>query len=904
GPSRFGECMLLASKPEVPPLQVRHVERHMLPDVPGERPGRIMIAWTTNRPAECSLHYQIAGPEAYFEEGTLDEGAGAVNNHAIILPASLRASRYRFRIDATEPLSAYHEARTVSSEPFDVAMRGRAPVTLQPAPGSAALTVAEDSGRERGGWPVTSGIPFARGALADAARCRLLDANGRDVPAQFEPLAYWPDGSVQWLLADFAADTRAGGETKYTLEYNAAPGEPETTLRVAETAAAVVVDTGAARFTLPRDRFAPFRQVRVGDREATGGDGGGFELTNAEGKRFRTDLVAPEQVVVEAAGPLRATVKVTGRFAAQDGSTYMRYLCRLHFYAGKPWARVVFSIDNDVLQPRMNLIGSARLRIPISLAGGRCLVGGDDGAVTEVALRAPIRLLQDYDNRYRITGAPGPVEGRRASGFVVARGNAGAALVAVRDFWQLYPKGLGVTPDGLDVELLPPLPADQYSSAEDKELLTQLYFWCDAGNYKLSSGVRLTTELFLDFAPPAGAEAQEAAHFQHPLFAACTPDWYCDTGVFGTMLPRRKGDFDVYEQGLDKALDAFLKRREDVREYGFMNYGDWYGERKWNWGNIEYDTQYALAMNFARTGDLGMLWRAEEAEWHNADVDTVHYHAGENQVGSVHVHCLGHTGGYFPAGWKDMSSGFAFGSTTHSHTWAEGHFALGMLLGERRYLDTGHLIANQIARYRTTNFNFNSERDAGWPLIACLGAYRFTGNPFYLNAARIMVQRAVQKQRPETGQWGHYIGECRRYEHSPPHWGTKPFMTGVLLHGLRQYDLIEPSDAVKQAIRRNCDFLWDKCYIGKDQGFIYAQCAQYWDKGSTWTISLVGDGLAYGVRLDPERTHEPLLREAAAAHYHRSPVGSFGKSFTQGTCFMPALLYDLTQLGITELPPP
>ncbi|MGD8240879.1 MAG: hypothetical protein PVH68_20175, partial [Armatimonadota bacterium] len=42
GPSRFGECMLLASKPEVPPLQVRHVERHMLPDVPGERPGRIM----------------------------------------------------------------------------------------------------------------------------------------------------------------------------------------------------------------------------------------------------------------------------------------------------------------------------------------------------------------------------------------------------------------------------------------------------------------------------------------------------------------------------------------------------------------------------------------------------------------------------------------------------------------------------------------------------------------------------------------------------------------------------------------------------------------------------------------------------------------------------------------------
>jgi hypothetical protein len=129
-------------------------------------------------------------------------------------------------------------------------------------------------------------------------------------------------------------------------------------------------------------------------------------------------------------------------------------------------------------------------------------------------------------------------------------------------------------------------------------------------------------------------------------------------------------------------------------------------------------------------------------------------------------------------------------------------------------------------------------------------------------------------------------------------------MTGVLLHGLRRYDVIEPSEAVKEAIRHNCDFLWDKCYIARDQGFIYAQCAEYWDKGSTWTISLVGDGLTYGLRLDPTRGHEGMLREAVAAHFHRSPVGSFGKNFTQGTCFMPSLLYDLTQLGITEISPP
>lgn len=53
-------------------------------------------------------------------------------------------------------------------------------------------------------YPVTGGIPFARGSLPDASRVRLGDG-GRELPVQTETLARWPDPSVKWLLLDFAA---------------------------------------------------------------------------------------------------------------------------------------------------------------------------------------------------------------------------------------------------------------------------------------------------------------------------------------------------------------------------------------------------------------------------------------------------------------------------------------------------------------------------------------------------------------------------------------------------------------------------------------------------------------------------------------------------------------------------
>src|SRR5205823_6596635 len=50
--------------------------------------------------------------------------------------------------------------------------------------------------------PVTVGLPFAKGVLHTAESVCLLDAQDRPGPVQATALAYWPDGSVKWLLVD------------------------------------------------------------------------------------------------------------------------------------------------------------------------------------------------------------------------------------------------------------------------------------------------------------------------------------------------------------------------------------------------------------------------------------------------------------------------------------------------------------------------------------------------------------------------------------------------------------------------------------------------------------------------------------------------------------------------------
>ncbi|MGI5818637.1 MAG: hypothetical protein ACOX9R_11135 [Armatimonadota bacterium] len=915
----FSDVHLTREPPTVPPLHVENLSAWHLPDEPGEVPGRIMVAWTTNRPTTATVSYRTT-PQG--QSGEL-EGRGLVNSHYVMLPTDVAGDVWQLEIDCAEADQQDFQAQRTSAQ-YTVHRDRAAHLTAHGEPAAVSgerlsinLSVAEPTGAARTNWPVRSGVPLPEGVLSDPSAVRLLDATGAEVPVQTQATSWWPDGlSVRWLLVDFAATTTAGEPAQYTLEVNAQPAmSPEQPVTVTAGApegdgphpiglatAPIEVNTGPLTWRLSEGGFAPFADVTVNGRQAPppAAGAGGFELTDAEGRLFSSALEAPEEILVEQSGPQRATLRVAGRLVNEDGEAYMRYLCRLHFHAGSPAVRTVFTLENDAFEPDMNLIESLRLTVPAEIADAQLSVGGDGEAL---AMAADGRLLQDEDFRFTL----GDHEGHRADGWLLVAGQDGSLAVAVRDFWQLYPKGFSASADGVTLELLPALPEDIYADA-DEDALTQWYFWADGGRYKFRSGIRLSTEFAVDYA--AQIEAGSPARYQagdwwsEPLFAACTPEHYSNTGVLDTIIPRHEDRFERYERSLDSAFADFAARRESEREFGFINYGDWFGERTWNWGNNEYDTTWSLAVNFLRTGNREMLDQAIISAAHSADVDTIHHASDPNRIGYQYTHCIGHTAMYFPSDWKGMG-----GFNTHSgqrggHIWSQGLFTAYALTGEERLLESGRTITDMLAHY-TTDFRYGAERTVGWPMVAVVSGYEFDANPFYLNGAKLMADIVIWSQHPERGLWGHWIdgNEC---DHAPRCWGSKPFMTGVLLRALKMYDLAQPREDTRETLHDSVAFLFGEMFVeeGERPGFVYSSCRNpnYSQTGSSGRLSLIGPGLAYSVLIDPEQRHREMLEYAADLYFNRSGVSSFGKSFTQGTCFLPTVMHDLAELGISEFP--
>jgi hypothetical protein len=187
------------------------------------------------------------------------------------------------------------------------------------------LRVADSLGVDRASEVVTSGVPFAAQTLPSGSLLHVETAAGRPVPTQIRVLGQWPDGSTKWLLVQFPATVAARATTKYFLV--AGPPPPSRPIGIHESAGALLVDTGALRFSIPRTRFE-----LLGAARGLSASSIVFELAN--GATHSSLRAAPPEVVVEERGPVRATVKVTGWLAGPNGEKYYRLESRLRFFAG------------------------------------------------------------------------------------------------------------------------------------------------------------------------------------------------------------------------------------------------------------------------------------------------------------------------------------------------------------------------------------------------------------------------------------------------------------------------------------------------------------------------------------------------------------------------------------------
>jgi hypothetical protein len=891
------DILLLADRPPVRArrYELRQIEWGLAKNVV---PPQVRVTWITTWPVACRVEF---GPTTAYGKQLTEEEPTA--NHRLLLTGLQQGEQLHFRIVATRPDGAAVASPDVTAVCAPRSIAGSAERER------LTLTVENPYEFALADFPVTNGVPFAQGELADEKHVRLVDGQGRPVPVQSQVAVRWQDGSVKWLRISFLATVAADSPAKYTLEYGTRlavpPRERSSEVSAAEsrhaTAALSVssvtdksfsITTGPLRacFDAARSGFPTRIQLDAnGDRQWDETDpcwdGIVSEVTDATRQQHLTQGPV-EHIEVEEAGPVRIVVKVTGHHQGPAGTRLFAYENRFSFYAGWPLVRVQYTWGND-RDAAFTDLERITLRIPLAPARREWSVGLGGGKVLTGAGDLSLRQLRDTEcsilpampadgatvsPQHNTSSLP-----QRADGWLDVTDHRAGLTVTVRDFWQLYPKGFSLDAANLLVDLCPDFPDGTYDDCTRLDEI-KLYYYLMNGKYKVARGVQKQHEILLYFRNTMGANRSDSSDqvdepsrhvnvaraFQEPLVAACSPERYCDTRVFGDILPATAGRSPEYEAVCERVYQNYVHHREESHEYGMLNYGDQWGERRVNWANGEYDHHHAFLMQFVRTADRRWYCLGERAARHAIDVDTCHF--GPRRGGEW-IHSMGHTGGYFREQYE--GSGIPDPGMSVSHTWTEGFSDWYVLSGDPTAAENAALVADYYGGTYLNNYDWDNCRTNGWHLLLTVATYRATNDPFYLNAARIIVERTLERQTP-SGGWHRQMvpGHCHDL---PRHRGEANFMLGVLANGLEEYYREVPDPRVAAAILGGAKQAVDELWVPECDGFRYTSCPNM--TGYTANNDMTAEILFFAHRLGADSQYADIALRAMRAAF-RDGIGS------------------------------
>lgn len=530
-----------------------------------------------------------------------------------------------------------------------------------------------------------------QGAVPRDASFQLVDHDGKALPVQSWPLAFWPDGSLKW--SGLATVAPAGLSGELTLTPRPAAETPTGPLQVSNDGKAILINTGALTCSVPLAGENLIGSLSIDGREvARSGQlvcilQDGPATDSADAPKRETFHSRIQHVTVEQSGPVRAVVRIEG--VHQDGAAgreWLPFTVRLYFYAGDTSVKLVHTIIFDGDQEKDFIRGlGVQFTVPLREAPRSRYVrfAGADGGLwseplqpgggnvaqeagqpftarrgfEENAIWDDFKLSQPTPDGFTIVKRTNPkstwlfsAAARRAPGFAFVGDLSGGLGLSVKNFWQSYPTALDVrhasspaaeltawlwSPDGpqMDMRHYDVVAHGLLASYEDVQPgMSRAY------------GVARTSELtlFPRAALPSRPDtvALAAGGTQRPLLVA-TPAYLHSTGVFGIWsLPDRSTPFkQAIEDGLDSVL-AFYEGQVDQHDwYGFWQFGDFMHSysaprHKWHydwgghaWDNTELGAPLWLWYSFLRTGRAD-VFRLAEAHTRNTSETNV-YHLGD-----------------------------------------------------------------------------------------------------------------------------------------------------------------------------------------------------------------------------------------------------------------------------------
>jgi hypothetical protein len=724
--------------------------------------------------------------------------------------------------------------------------------------------------------PVTGGVPLVEGAAPDGANFVLYNENDKPVPCQSSVLARWKDQSARWVLLDFQAEPPANGTANFRLSWGDTVGEIEPEYPVkASSRDGAYVETGGLLLSPAQDAL-----LHICDRIDIK-----LSLTDSEGQACNGIV---DWIKVQTEGKIRSTLLLKGAFRRPDGGRVFGFQMRASVFAGltKVYLEPQILIDSQegLMQNIQNLTFEV---VPLGTVRSAS-IGGNPGWHGRAV--SPLRLFQVDDENYRFEGAQ--AKGSKAPGWGQIEDDVGTIAIALRDFWQQWPKSIEVDSGKLAIGLFPNFERGTFDHMKPWYKYQYLF---EENCYRLRTGQAPRWQIWLDFSGDGEALAKSA---NAPLVPSAESAQAFASGVWGYTAPAGSPGMAEYDNWAENLFDnGYCHSIKAQRDYGQMNWGDWFGERGCNWGNHEYDTVKHILLQFARTGDPKYFYVGDAAARHTSEVDVIQFvnddlkehfisDVGRDssypiRPGMVHEHCVGHVSGFYSVERiRELYVSLGVGSGKRpylcldpynlGHIWTQGMVYNYFLTGDPWMKETVEKIGDNLASLvEQRKFNFATGthvgRVNGWTMLAIAGAYELDFDERYRKAMKLLADDALSAQDPHCGGWLWKLpaGHC---DCETKHVGEAGFISSVRVNGLSRYYQLSGDQRIPEVVRRAVTYINNDTWLEQYSDWRYTSCPATNPIGRT---GVTIEALVNSVRINGEPEHLRILRKAWDAKFER-----------------------------------
>ncbi len=737
---------------------------------------------------------------------------------------------------------------------------------LAAAPLFTPVEIHQPTGRP---LPVSFSVPLPRGQNTGNLTVR---SAGEILPLQSRVLSSYPDQSPKWVQLTVPS---VAGKVEVTTA-NGAPAAVSQPVKV--TRQGPDFDIGNALLKL-----------------AVKPESGTITLTRG-GETLNMSL--PEMALekpltpqlrdcrMQENGPLKAVLRLSGGYRETAGRYWELFLTA---YAGVPWieAEVVFGFSTstapgkNTAREEMTSTRSAALRLTGNFSGKRLTAYTPEGT----AFDAGKSLVHWEFDRYAVDG--GALRTGRISGVFAVKERPWTPVVSIPEMAEQYPLGVSFTANALSIDFMPAiLPADRYAGRPDEHIHT---YYLRSGSYEFRGGVEKSYTVYLGLTEPDADSFATAAALQTlpvgiPDIAAINR-----SGAWPHRIVPASPGTARYDEAVRTGADAYFGRQQKERWYGLLNWGDWFGEREFNWGNHEYDTPTVFFEQGLRLNNPDYIREAIRGSRHFIDVDVVKRNVNPDHNGGVWAHAIGHTGGYYgPNSFKLFNYGqsseiFISSRHTAGHTRARGTALAYLFTGNERFREQAQAIGNFICKdpmFRRRNWP-STAREPGWALFNLCSLHFFLGDPKFLDAANQLADIVIERAE------GRGVKYCKLASWNAPDkpGGLRPedrrdltgelsFPTGYQCAGMIElYNLTGRKDVLEN-LGQCADYIMERLYFPDRKGFVHSPVP--WRRQSTRLggshAASLRYALAFNAAVNQRRDLLPVIEDTMNRMFERQEV--------------------------------